>query len=350
MRNRLALAVAGLFLLTASVSVGTASAGSSLHVAATAQFGPWSTYSMRFDTAHNALWFIEVDGANVASLVKLNPTTLAVESSTPVDVQGVAYDLSVGLDHEWVVNFPFGDLQDPSIMGSISEYDSNGNLVKTFTTYGHGPTGVAFLNGQLWVANHHQDAVGTGGSVVEINPQTYALEERVHIGQAIFCCGPGELAVADGAIWAGVPNLDGIVRIDPTTLGTTLIPGEGGGGQYPEAACGEFTGDPTTHRLWVTDGFCRPSSILQLDTTTNTVSASINPGGVAAGLAFANGAVWASVADNGRGKSGFLSEIDPATGTVRAKLPTPGTGDVAVGDGSVYVESEAAGEIIRVTQ
>jgi DNA-binding beta-propeller fold protein YncE len=110
-----------------------------------------------------------------------------------------------------------------------------------------------------------------------------------------------------------------------------------------------FAADPATHRLWATDGFCRPSSILQLDSAGGTLTGAINPGGVAAGLAYGDGALWASVADNGRGKSGFLAEVDPTTGSILGKLSTGGTGDVAFGDGAVYVESQATGRILRVT-
>ena len=339
-----------LALLAACSVAGSASAGSSLHVTATVQFSPWSTYPMRFDAENDALWFVEVDDQNLVSLVKLNPVTLDVESSTVVPVQGAAfYDLSIGLGHEWVVNFT-DDYSDHAVLGSISEFDGDGSLVKTISSYGHGPTGVAFLNGKLWVANHHQDAPGTGGSVVEIDPQTGNQLAHVSVGAPIFCCGPAELAAADGAIWAGVPNLNGVVRIDPATHATRLIPGGGGGGKDPSGACGGFASDSATHRLWLTDAFCRPSSILQLDSSTGAVTGSVNPGGVAAGLAYGDGALWASVADNGRGKSGFLAEVDPATGGILAKLATDGTGDVAYGDGAVYVESQATGRILRVTQ
>ena len=339
-----------LVVLAASVAAVDASAGSSLHVTATAQFPAWSTYPMRFDPTNDALWFVEVDDQNVVSLVKLNPANLAVESTTVVPVQGAAfYDLSIGLGHEWVVNFN-DDYSDHSVVSSISEFDGDGHLVRTISSYGHGATGVAFLDGKLWVANHHQDAPGTGGSVVEIDPATGTLLKRVPVGAPIFCCGPSELAAADGAIWAGVPNLNGIVRIDPVSGATRLIAGGDGGGQDPSGACGGFAADPATHRLWLSDAFCRPSSILQLDTSSGTVTGSLNPGGIAAGLAYGNGALWASVADNGRGKSGFLAEVDPATGAILAKLATGGTGDVAFGDGAAYVESQATGQIMRVTQ
>ncbi|HET9614652.1 MAG TPA: hypothetical protein VFP22_07555, partial [Candidatus Limnocylindrales bacterium] len=285
MKNRPVLALAASLVLAACVLAGNAAGSSALHVTATAQFPAWSTYPMRFDPVNDALWFVEIDDANVVSLVKLNPATLAVEHSTTADVQGAAfYDLAIGLGHEWVVNW-VADYSDPSAIGSISEYDAAGNFVKTISSYGHGPNGVAFLDGKLWVANHHQDAPGTSGSVVEIDPSTGNLLARVRVGAQIRCCGPTELAAADGAIWVGVPNLNGIVRIDPTTLATSLIPGGNGGGQDPLGACGGFAGDPATHRLWLTDAFCRPSSILQLDTSSGTVTGSINPGGVAAGLA-----------------------------------------------------------------
>jgi DNA-binding beta-propeller fold protein YncE len=336
-------------LVTASAIVTVnASAASSLHVTATAQFAPWSLGPMRFDAANDAVWTLEQDASGTWNLLKLDPSTLAVVATTPVAEQGQAfYDLGVGLGRVWVVNFP-NDYDDRSLVGSVSEYDTNGTYVRTISTYGHGPEGIGFLNGKIWVANHHQDAPGTGGSVVEIDPDTGALLARVSVGAPIFCCGPQHLTVADGSVWTGVPNLNGVVRIDPTTLAATLIPGGSGGGQFPQGACGAFAFDGSTHRLWVTDGFCRPASILRLDAQSGTLTASINPGGVAAGLAFGNESLWVSVADNGRGKSGFVAKLDPTTGDVVAKLAVGGWGDVATGDDSVYVESLPAGQILRV--
>lgn len=347
MTRRLAFA---LVIVVAAVATGSASAVSSLHVTASAQFAPWSAGPMRFDSSHDALWLLDQDAGGTTNLVKLDPATLAVESSSPVAEQGQAfYDLAVGLGRIWVVNFP-NDYVDTSLVGSISEYDSDGSLLRTVSTYGHGPEGVGFVNGKVWVANHHQDAPGTGGSVVELDPDTGALLARIPVGAPIFCCGPQELTVADGFLWTGVPNLNGVVRIDPSTLATTVIPGGQGGGQFPASACGVFAFDGSTHRLWVTDGFCRPASIMRLDTSTATVTQSINPGGAAIGLAFGNGSLWASVADNGRGKSGFLVQLDPSTGAIVGKLGVGGWGDVAVGDGAVFVESLPTGQILRVTQ
>jgi DNA-binding beta-propeller fold protein YncE len=337
-------------VVSACVAVQTAAAASSLHVTATQQFASWSPGPMRFDAAHDALWLLETDSSGTTFLEKLHPATLAVESSTPVAVQGAAfYDLAVGLGRVWVSNFPF-DYIDTSLVGSLSEYDGNGTFIRTISTYGHGPEGVAFLDGKVWVANHHQDAPGSGGSVVELDPDSGALLARVPVGAPIFCCGPQELTVADGAVWAGVPNLNGVVRIDPSTLAATFISGGQGGGQFPASACGVFAADPATHRLWVSDGFCRPASVLRLDTSTGTLTQSFNPGGAGVGLAYGGGSLWASVADNGRGKSGFLVQLDPANGDVLAKLSVGGWGDVAYGDGAAYVESIPTGQILRVTQ
>ena len=336
--------------LAAVVAATTASAGSSLHVTATQQFAPWSLGPMRFDATHDALWTISFDSSGTASLVKLDPSSLAIESATPLAVQAQAfYDLAIGLDRVWVSNFP-DDYTDTSLVGSLSEYDGNGKVISTISTFGHGPEGIGFAGGKVWVANHHRDAPGTGGSVVELDPDTGALLARVGLGAPIFCCGPQELTVLDGAIWVGVPNLDAVVRIDPSTLATTTVPGGPGGGQFPGGDCGGFATDPASHRLWVTDAFCRPASIMRLDSSSGTITQSFNPGGVAVGLAYGNGSLWASVADNGyRGKSGFLTQLDPSSGAIVAKLAIGGWGDVAAGDGAVFVQSLASGQILRVT-
>jgi DNA-binding beta-propeller fold protein YncE len=336
-------------IAAAWVVAGTASAGSSLQVMATQQFAPWSLGALRFDHVHDALWTLDTQPSGEVDLVKLAPATLEIESSNAVAVQGQAfYDLGVGLGRVWVVNFP-DDYNDQSLVGSVSEYDGNGTFIRTISTYGHGPEGIGFLYGKVWVANHHRDAPGSGGSVVELDPDTGALLGRVPVGAPIFCCGPQELTVADGSIWTGVPNLNAVARIDPATLTATLVPGGNGGGWFPGGACGVFAFDAATHRLWSADGFCRPSAVVRLDTQTGAVTQSFNPGGVAVGLAFGNGVLWASVADNGRGKSGFVAQIDPATGGVVAKLGIGGYGDVAFGDGAAYVASQPTGQLLRVT-
>ena len=87
---------------------------------------------------------------------------------------------------------------------------------------------------------------------------------------------------------------------------------------------------------------------MRLDSQTGAVTQSFNPGGVAVGLAFGDGVLWASVADNGRGKSGFVVQLDPATGSVVAKLAIGGFGDVAFGDGAVYVASQPTGQLLQI--
>jgi DNA-binding beta-propeller fold protein YncE len=336
--------------IAAVVAANSASAGSPLHVAATQQFAPWSLGPMRFDATHDALWTLSFDASGTASLVKLDPSSLAVESTTPLAVQRQAfYDLAIGLDRVWVSNFP-DDYTDTSLVGSLSEYDGNGNVIRTISTYGHGPEGIGFIGGKVWVANHHQDAPGNGGSVVELDPDTGALLARVPVGAPIFCCGPQELTVQDGAVWVGVPNIDAAVRIDPSTLATTTIPGGRGGGRFPGGDCGTFANDPASHRLWITDAGCRPAAVMRIDSSSGATTQSFDPGGIAVGLAYGNGSLWASVADNGlRGKSGFLTRLDPSTGAIVAKLAIGGFGDVATGDGAVFAESLPTGQILRVT-
>jgi streptogramin lyase len=337
----------GLLAVVGCVIASGASAGSPLNVTATQQFAPGSIASMRFDAAHDAVWAIDTDSSLETKLVKLDPATLAIESSTPVDQQGQAfYELGVGLGRVWISNFP-NDYQDTSLPGTLSEYDGNGTFIRTIPTYGHGPEGIGFADGEVWVANHHQDAPGSGGSVVELDPDSGALIARVSIGAPIFCCGPQELTVADGSVWVGVPNLNVVARIDPVTLSMTLVPGGNGGGRFPGGACGPFAFDPATHSLWSSDGGCRPSAIVRLDSRTGAVTQSFNAGGLAAGLAFGGGMLWATLADEGRGKSGSLVEIDPSTGVVVAKLGV-GVGDVAYGDGAVYVATWGSGRIVRV--
>ena len=306
---------------------------------------------MRYDPAHGAVWVV-ADAGGAASLFKLDPDTLAVESVTALDRQGQAfYSLAVGLGRVWVSNFP-DDYEDHSLEGSISSYDGDGTFIRTIPTYGHGPEGAAFVGGDVWVANHHQDAVGTGGSIVRLDPDSGALLARVPLGAPIFCCGPQALAVADGRLWTGVVNLNAIARIDPVSLQTDLIPAGNAApqGGFPAGACGAIAVDERHHRIWLGDGGCLPSRVNRVDTVSGAITQSFNPGGNAFGLDYGLGSVWAGVVSSGyQGKSGFLARIDPDSGKVTAKVSTGGLAfDVAVGDGAVFVATPLSGEILRV--
>jgi hypothetical protein len=342
--SRLVLAVVAL------TAIASAPAAASPRIVARQYVSPIMG-PMRYDPAHGAVWII-ADAGGTASLFKLDPDTLGVESVTALDRQGQAYySLAVGLGRVWVSNFP-DDYEDHSLEGSISQYAGDGTFIRTIPTYGHGPEGAAFLGGDVWVANHHQDAPGTGGSIVRLDPDTGALLGRVPIGAPIFCCGPQALEVADGRLWTGVPNLDAIGRIDPASLDVDLIgagPAAPQGG-LPVGACGAIAVDERHGRIWVGDGGCLPSQVSRVDTGSGTITQSFNPGGNAFGLDYGLGSLWASVVSSGfQGKSSFLARIDPDSGNVTAKIATGGLAfDVAVGDGAVFVVTPLSGEILRV--
>jgi hypothetical protein len=341
-------------LTTIAVSLGAlaatlafaATASAALRVAARVHVAD-STGAMRFDGVHNAVWVITTDNATGTSrLTKLDPVTLQVESSTPLAVQDAEfYGLEIGLGRVWVSNFP-DDTANPGAPGTISSYDGNGQLIGTRPSYGHGPEGMAFLDGKVWVANHHQDGPGLGGSVVEIDPDTGAQLAHVSVGAAQLCCGPQQLAAADGAVWAGVPNLDALVRVDAATLATT--PFDAGGGSKG-GACGSVVADQPHHRLWMTDGGCAPSDIMRVDTQTGTITQRLNVG-AGANLDYGMGSLWIGAYPLGfKGQGTFVEQVDPTTGSPQGKVAIGGSlVDVAAGTSAVYADTQYTGEVIAI--
>jgi Tol biopolymer transport system component len=82
-----------------------------------------------------------------------------------------------------------------------------------------------------------------------------------------------------------------------------------------------------------------------------SVTATIPAGAFLRGVAVGEGAVWATVDDaSGASDDHLLVRIDPTTNEIVDSLPLPEAGDLAVGDGAVWVLSRAAkeGAVLRI--
>ena len=82
-----------------------------------------------------------------------------------------------------------------------------------------------------------------------------------------------------------------------------------------------------------------------------SIAATIPAGAFLRGIAVGEGAVWASVDNaNGGPDDHLLVEIDPTTNEIVDSLSLPEAGDLAVGDGAVWVLSRAAtqGAVLRI--
>ena len=122
------------------------------------------------------------------------------------------------------------------------------------------------------------------------------------------------------------------------------------------AAPGALTWQPLT----VSDGSPSTSSSPPEATPTPSISgtpveprvtATIPAGAFLRGVAVGEGAVWASVDNANSGPDDhLLVRIDPTTNEIVDAIPLPEAGDLAVGDGSVWVLSQAVsgGAILRI--
>ena len=69
---------------------------------------------------------------------------------------------------------------------------------------GNGPTGIAFGDGSVWVAN------SLDGTVSRIDPATNRVTATIPVGE-----GPDGIAVGSGAVWVSGEFSEAIARIDP---------------------------------------------------------------------------------------------------------------------------------------
>jgi hypothetical protein len=194
---------------------------------------------------------------------------------------------------------------------------------------------MAVAGGALWIAGHHGNPTG---SLLRVDPATDTVTARVAAGLAQECCGPQGLAFGAGALWAAVPNLNGVVRVDPGagTVTATIPAGP---------ACGNVTADDGS--VWVTSG-CDKMTVRRIDPATNRVVATLALPAVpavpangdfpaAADVTIAHGSVWTSTTG---GAYGELVRIDPSTNRVVGRLRLPaGGGTLAAAEGDLWVGS-----------
>lgn len=185
---------------------------------------------------------------------------------------------------------------------------------------GSEPSGLAFGNGQLWVAN-------TGsGTVSVIDPASNAVIETYEVGGH-----PDDVAVGFGAAWVTDSGRGTVTRIsydgDLAAGGLTV----GDPGNHLDIASGSGA-------IWVvSDG----DSLYRIDPATNVVAPVTSvegPTDVSAGQDL----VMVLGADE-------LVTLDPATGDVTsfASVAESGNQDLQMSPGAVWVANGDAGEVTR---
>lgn len=264
-------------------------------------------------------------GEPVAARIDQGTNSVTAHAFAPASA---FYGLTVAFGSLWISNF------DADSVTRLDEV-TGAPMATVAVPAGSAPEAMAVADGALWVAGHHGTPTG---SILRVDPATNAVTTRVAVGRAQECCGPESLAFGAGALWAGIPNLNGVVRVDPGSGSVTAT--------IPAApACGEVAVDDTA--VWIASG-CDTMTVRRIDPATNHAVATVVLPAVpsdlsngsfpqAHGIAIAYGAVWVSTDG---GAYGELVKIDPATNRVVARLRLPaGGGTLAAADGDLWVGS-----------
>jgi virginiamycin B lyase len=209
----------------------------------------------------------------------------------------------------WVSNAP---------KGTVAKLDPKTNSVAATIATGNRPcSGLTAAFGTLWVPNCGDKTIARvdlkTGAVTATVPTTVGNSE-------------GSVAAGAGSIWLMTDAKGTLARFDPETNHVVaeiyVAPGSYG------LAFGEDA-------VWVTS--TDRSTVARVDPHTNLVVDTIAVGPAPRFIAVGGGAVW--TLNQG---DGSVSRIDPKTNKVAATIevgvPGPG-GDIAVGEGSVWVTS-----------
>jgi streptogramin lyase len=273
-------------------------------------------------TGFGSIW---VSNGPTRTVTRIDPTTDAVIAVVPVP--DPASVLAVGAGAVWLTSFP-GD--------SVTRIDPTTNTTTatiSLAPSGLGPIGITVLDGFVWVANHDGDPTG---SVAKIDPSTMTIVDVIPVGIQPFA-GPNWLSAGAGSLWTDVPNINAVVRIDPTTDSVIATITDKG-------ACGAVAASDSA--VWVAGGGgpgCLPG-ITRIDPATNTVVGTLNAGGQTDSLALGNNTLW-----YGTSKSNFLGRIDTAGNTVIGQLKLQGAAfGLTAADGSVWATDPEDGLLLSI--
>lgn len=211
----------------------------------------------------------------------------------------------------WVSNKP---------KDNVSRFDPKTNKVGATIDLGSGKrpcSGLAAGFGSLWVPNCGDRSI----SQIDLKTGAVKATMATTIGNS-----EGSIATGAGSVWIMADAKGTLLRIDPATLKVVAeiyVPGGSFGLAFGEDA------------VWVTS--TEHASVSRVDPNTNLVAETIPVGKKPRFIAAGAGAVWALNQDDGS-----VSRIDPKTNKVAATIEVGvpgGGGDIAVGEGSVWVTS-----------
>jgi virginiamycin B lyase len=209
----------------------------------------------------------------------------------------------------WVSNRP---------KDSLGRFDPKANTVAAVIPVGKGPcSGLAAGFGSLWVPNCGDKTLAR----VDLKTGAVTTTIATTIGSS-----EGSIATGAGSVWLMTDAKGTLARFDPDTnkvVAEVYLPSGSYGLAFGEGA------------LWVTS--TDHDSVARIDPHNNLVVETITVGKAPRFIAAGAGAVW--TLNQG---DGTVTRIDPKTNKVAATIdvgvPGPG-GDIAVGEGSVWVTS-----------
>jgi virginiamycin B lyase len=203
---------------------------------------------------------------------------------------------------------------------SVSRFDPATNRVAATIQLGAGKrpcSGLATGFGSVWVPNCGDRTI----SRVDVKTGTITATIATAIGDS-----EGSIAAGGGSVWMMTDAKGTLARFDPATNAIVAeidVPSGSFGLTFGEGA------------LWVTSS--DHDSVTRVDPHTNLIVETIPVGKKPRFIAAGAGAVWALNQGDGS-----VSRIDPTTNKVIATIEVGvpgGGGDIAVGEGSVWVTS-----------
>jgi YVTN family beta-propeller protein len=209
----------------------------------------------------------------------------------------------------WVSNAP---------KGTVARFDPKTNRVAATIATGARPcSGLAAAFGTLWVPNCGDKTI----TRLDLKSGDVKATIKTTIGSS-----EGSVVAGAGSIWLMTDQKGTLARVDPDTNAVVaeiyVAPGSYG------LAFGEDA-------VWVTS--TERGVVSRVDPHTNLVAETIKVGPQPRFIATGAGSVW--TLNQG---DGSVSRIDPKTNkviaTIEVGVPGPG-GDIAVGEGSVWVTS-----------
>ena len=211
-----------------------------------------------------AIWVANVDDRTMS---RIDPTTRTVGANTPLEATPTG--LALGARSVWIAN---------GLLGTVSRFDPGVNAVSTTIpdVAARSSSGaIAFGGGSVWFAS------GTG-TFARIDPRRNAV-----VGSGIAGVSPSGIAYADGYIWIANQGDSTVSQVNPRTMGVVKAI------SVSRSPRGIAVGDGS---VWVTSA--ADDTVTQIDVSSGSTR-TIDVGHAPAGIAFGQGAVWVANSDDG---------------------------------------------------